>query len=421
MAHPLVEATLQLYKTTLTTFLPTPAKCHYMFNLRDFSRVIRGMRLVPSTHLRDPNKLIRLWCHETYRVFYDRLTDADDRQKFFGLVKKHCQAEFKVDLVSKPMLHGPVCSHFQGGRLKHFLLFQGKILFPHVMAGSSVVTDEHMRSLCFGDFMHPEVEKKLYDEIPDVTLLTKAMEHYLKEYNAVSKAPMPLVMFRYAVEHTSRINRIIRQRGGHALLVGLGGSGRQSLARLATFIARYQLFQIEVNKTYGVAAWRNDLKKVLKMAGADGKQVVFLFNDMQIKDEAFLEDISMVLNTGEVPNLFPPEEKAEILDRVQATARADNRDLGGEGSFANLYNLFLQNIKSNLHVVLCMSPIGAAFRNRLRSVAEHMRISPPFSMASPFSKERKKGGRAKKKLDDFCRYIRRLFPSAPPAAVPDKS
>ena len=200
---------------------------------------------------------------------------------------------------------------------------------------------------------------------------------------------MPLVMFRYAVEHTSRINRIIRQKGGHALLVGLGGSGRQSLTRLATFLAGYDLFQIEVNKTYGMAAWRNDLKKacletttyiedflflfiivpfslqVLKKAGADGKQIVFLFNDQQIKDEAFLEDISMVLNTGDVPNLFPPEEKADILERVQALARPD-RDLSGEGSFANLYNLFLQNIKRNLHIVLCMSPIGSSFRNRLR-------------------------------------------------------
>ena len=54
---------------------------------------------------------------------------------------------------------------------------------------------------------------KVYDEIPDVSLLTKAMEHYLKEYNTVSKAPMPLVMFRYATEHASRINRIIKQRG----------------------------------------------------------------------------------------------------------------------------------------------------------------------------------------------------------------
>ena len=64
------------------------------------------------------------------------------------------------------------------------------------MGGSSVVTDDHLGSVCFGDYMHPEVDKKFYDEIPDVTLLTKAMEHYLKEYNTRSKAPMPLVMFR---------------------------------------------------------------------------------------------------------------------------------------------------------------------------------------------------------------------------------
>ena len=45
---------------------------------------------------------------------------------------------------------------------------------------------------------------------------------------------------------------------------------------------------------------------------------MFLFTDLQIKDEAFMEDISMVLNTGEVPNLFQTEEKTEILERVQA-------------------------------------------------------------------------------------------------------
>ena len=145
------------------------------------------------------------------------------------------------------------------------------------------------------------------------------MAHYLKEYNNVSKAPMPLVMFRYATEHCSRINRIIKQRGGHALLVGVGGSGRQSLAKLATYIANYDLFQIEVNKTYDINSFRNDLKKVLKVAGAECKNVVFLFTDTQIKDESFLEDVSMVLNTGEVPNLFQQDEKTEILERVQVS------------------------------------------------------------------------------------------------------
>ena len=123
-----------------------------------------------------------------------------------------------------------------------------------MLGGSSVVNDEHLRSLFFGDYMYPEVEAKIYDEIPDANLLTKAMEHYLNEHNSVSKGPIPLVMFRFAVEHTSRIIRIIRQKGGHALLVGMGGSGRQSLTKLATFIANYELFQIEVNKTYSITA-----------------------------------------------------------------------------------------------------------------------------------------------------------------------
>ena len=64
-----------------------PAKCHYIFNLRDFAKVIQGIKTIPATHLRDPNKLIRLWCHEVYRVYYDRLVDEGDRGEFFNLVK----------------------------------------------------------------------------------------------------------------------------------------------------------------------------------------------------------------------------------------------------------------------------------------------------------------------------------------------
>lgn len=121
-----------------------------------------------------------------------------------------------------------------------------------MLAGANVVQDEHLNLLCFGDFMHPEADKKIYDEIPDTSLLTKAMDHYLGEFNHISTCPMPLVMFRYAVEHTARINRIIQQREGHALLIGLGGSGRQSLTKLATFIAGHELFEIEVQRGYGV-------------------------------------------------------------------------------------------------------------------------------------------------------------------------
>ena len=54
------------------------------------------------------------------------------------------------------------------------------------------------------------------------------------------------------------------------------------------------------------------------------------------------------------------------LQIFQQTLKASGREVAGESSFANLYGIFLQNIKRNLHIVLCMSPVGNGFRNRLR-------------------------------------------------------
>lgn len=65
----------------------------------------------------------------------------------------------------------------------------------------------------------------------------------------------------------------------------------------------------------------NLILKVLKKAGAGGKSTVFLFNDNQIKDESFVEDINMILNTGDVPNIYAADEKAEILEKMQSAAR----------------------------------------------------------------------------------------------------
>ena len=75
----LIGATLEVYKSAVETFLPTPSKSHYMFNLRDFARVMKGVMMVPASSIPEANKLIRLWIHEVLRVFHDRLNDENDR------------------------------------------------------------------------------------------------------------------------------------------------------------------------------------------------------------------------------------------------------------------------------------------------------------------------------------------------------
>ncbi|KAJ3238670.1 Dynein heavy chain 3, axonemal [Chytriomyces hyalinus] len=338
LKNPLVSATLEVYNSSIENLLPTPRKSHYLFNLRDFARVVQGLLLAAPEKLADPAKMTRLWCHEAYRVFYDRLVDDSDRSWFFTCIQ---------DILTR---------HF-GTRFSD--------VFSHLDSNKDGKIDEDdMRSLMFGDFIVPTAAIKYYDEVTDVLAVADIVKQQLDEYNQITKAPMNLVIFRFAIEHVSRISRILKQPGGHALLVGVGGSGRQSLTKLAAYMCEYMVFQVEISKSYGLNEWREDLKRFLIKSGAEGNPAVFLFSDTQLQLESFLEDINNMLNTGEVPNIFPSDEKAAVIETVRTALTKENPKL--DASPAALYSQFISRCKENLHIVLCMSPIGDAFRNRLR-------------------------------------------------------
>ena len=169
-------------------------------------------------------------------------------------------------------------------------------------------------------------------------------------------------MFLDACDHVSRICRVLRQPLGNALLLGVGGSGRQSLTRLATFISNYKLYQIEVIKGYSMRDWRDNCKTCLMMAGVDGKPTSFLFVDTQIINEQMLEDINNVLNSGDVPGLY----KAEDLEPIYAVGKTECARKSLTVNKMNMFQCYLNRVKQNIHMVIAMSPLGEVFRTRLR-------------------------------------------------------
>ncbi|MEW5299252.1 MAG: hypothetical protein WDW36_002285 [Sanguina aurantia] len=348
LGKPLVAASLEVYRRAQATLLPTPTKSHYTFNLRDVSKVFQGMTKAAGS-VADSSTMVRLWTHEVLRVFHDRLVDDEDRSRLAATLAQLSETHFKEQL---GRLLG-VDTRDDG---------DAAALGVDKQDGDAAALLGGLRALIFGDFMVPGQDPKVYCDIKDQSVMLTVVNEYLADFNATSKKPMNLVIFQFALEHIARICRVITSPGGNALLVGVGGSGRQSLTRLAAFIEEFEVFQIQISKTYGKMEWHEDIKKVLKTAGESNRPVVFLFADTQIKEESFVEDISNLLNTHEVPNLMQSADLVPIYESIAVRAKA----AGMDGSRDQLYNFFVQEVRKNMHIVLSFSPVGDAFRERLR-------------------------------------------------------
>jgi dynein heavy chain len=203
-------------------------------------------------------------------------------------------------------------------------------------------------------------DPRLYEDLGTFEVIKAKLEKLLEDYGFDHK-PMNLVLFNDALDHLTKIHRIIRFQKGCGLLVGFGGSGKQSLTRLATFVAGFDVFTITLIRNYKENDFKEDLRNLFRLVLQ--KPQTFLFTDGHVAEEGFLELINNILTIGMVPGLFPEEDKDGLISPLEDEMR--KQKLPETKEFK--WNYFVNKARENLHIILAMSPAGDQLRLRCRN------------------------------------------------------
>ncbi|XP_060515880.1 dynein beta chain, ciliary [Cylas formicarius] len=315
-----VAASVALHHKISQIFLPTAIKFHYIFNLRDMSNIFQGLLFSTNDCLTQPSDLVRLWVHESQRVYGDKLTEEKDIDAF---------SKLQLDVFKK---------NFE--EIDESVVFEKPIIYCHFAGG---------------------IGEPKYMPLIEWSTLQKLLNEAMSSYNDLVAA-MNLVLFEDAMMHVCRINRILESPRGSALLVGVGGSGKQSLARLAAFISSLEVCQIQLKKGYGVTDLKHELFSLYLKSGLKNVGIMFLMTDAQVPNEQFLVLINDMLATGEVSDMFPDDEVENII----AGVRNEVKGAGMLDTRENCWKFFIDRVRKQLKLVLCFSPVGSTLRIRSR-------------------------------------------------------
>ena len=80
LSSKITDCTMELYSSIVRELPPTPSKFHYIFNLRDLSRIYHGLCLTTPDRFEDTAQIVRVWRNECLRVFNDRLINEKDKE-----------------------------------------------------------------------------------------------------------------------------------------------------------------------------------------------------------------------------------------------------------------------------------------------------------------------------------------------------
>ncbi|CAK4109520.1 unnamed protein product [Aphanomyces euteiches] len=329
-----VAVSIAAHEDICNKFLPSATKFVYNWNMRELSNIFQGLARSKADFYPNVESFARLWIHECTRVFCDRMINNEDVDKFTERMRE----------ISKKFLPD---------------VDQEK-LFPKASTGEES-EGAHVVNI-FTSFATPVAGSDTpYLPIVSMKHLNKVLTDQLDDYNQ-KYSMMNLELFDNAMEHVTRICRIIGNPGGNAMLIGVGGSGKQSLSRLASHIAGFDVRQLSVTSNFKIEDLKENLAEMFKASGVTGLPIVFLITDSQIVNERFLVYINDMLSSGWIPDLFAKDEVDALLGALRNEAKAQ----GVPDTPETLMDFLLLRIRLNFRIIMCFSPVGAVFRVRAR-------------------------------------------------------
>jgi dynein heavy chain len=321
---PIIQSTIAIYNTLRDTLLPVPEKAHYIFGLSDIAKLMDGCTLLPK-ELSDNKKLYtRIWVHECLRVFNDRLTCPEDTAILFEKIKHCVKTVFRENFDSA---------------------------FEHLGKVDGFVTEYSLRNLTFGDFITVE-DRRCYQEIVSFDEFGKQGRAMVDAYMAAHPhCPTEVMFFKYSMENICKICRVLCQPSGNILLLGRGGTGRETSARVAAVLKDATFYQPPVSASFTFLEWRGQIKALLREAGGSGTCCVLYLTIETLSVPEFMTDINTLLTNGQIDGLFSVDERYEITEQVHQYLKASKAEGEKELSPDELYTKFLERCMDNFHMV----------------------------------------------------------------------
>ena len=295
---------LEMFKFMKATFLPENQK-HYGFTPKDISSILES---VLNYEVDNTEELSFAVISETNLAFRSRLTKSEELSKYDQNLRKHSQSSLPTSSVRDTIFTATVKKTQQLSKVS--------------TAGYS-------------------------------DILSRGLIAYQRE-----NIDLEVCFTDQLVELLQSLDKVLSRPGGKAILIGASGAARKLATNFMCHLLNIEIETFSPSKSYTLKEFRKELRRMLEVAGFQGKRVCMYLENHHIIEPSFMEDINSLLSSNQIQGLFRQEEVEGALKDQIDTLRDE---FFGE----SVFDCFMLRIRKNFRAVFSLDPQESLFAKYL--------------------------------------------------------